>query len=874
MKQVNTAKKYAMSLHKTGQHVVLIAKNSKVPIKKKGWHEHPATHEEITQHTGNFGWMVGKDYAVVDVDTDGGTLEQAIKPLYDVVPSMKAVKPNVYTPSGGCHFYFIKPEVLRDRTKLTNFVGKVDYLTNNAYVLIPGCTVDGREYTQGEALGAQEMPKQLQDYLLLLGSEDTRSKDTIGDTKAGSERSRAYYGILTQDDLRTILERTDVTEFRGDMMRWARFAYSCNHATAGTGEDVFVEWAASDPEYAGDSHTVTAQFRSGDGTEGAVCTVLTMGKIIKDTTGAANSYLSAKINAAQIDAELTDTESAAAAEDFIKEAKAVTTLDEAAVLIVKMAESGMSPMRVDLVIKELAAITGVTRTVIKKQYDAAVKELAELRKELDPRDEDGLVDAFVAHLRNKYSKHIACPGGRAELYVYTGAKWEVMSTGSMISDALKTTKKFTGGKSLSVATSAQVVKATLSRISVDDNYFAPDNVDYKGVLGRAHFKNMVIEVTQDGASVVDPSPSHRNIDTLGVNYLEDYDIHDLKLWNSFLLESLYPSNLPDMGLGEQEWEAYAQQVAELRKERLEVMIGYTLAQGFPWLKKFAFVMGNPNTGKSVTLDLIYEMLGEGLSETFETKSFSIGNNYAYANVPGKAACIIPEVVKNSQMDVASLKAFVAGDRLLCQAKYKNAYKFQNHAVLWMAGNVVPDFTDKSAGVLTRLAVIPFEGVIPKKQRDTFLRDKLSKNLDTIATHCLNMYALNIIEDMCERVFDPRLEPSYGEAASTSTGDILSEWLDVVLVEDENSRVSSEFLLNKYLELGFAGDDIREANSPRAQATIFGRRLSSLGYKACRNRKKWDGEKTASYRRGMTGYKYVPASEEILENLKLIAAIQR
>jgi hypothetical protein len=67
-------------------------------------------------------------------------------------------------------------------------------------------------------------------------------------------------GVYSVDLLKTMLARLPVREF-SDYETWLRLLFACHHATAGHGEDVFVRWSASDPDYAGHEEQISQHWR-------------------------------------------------------------------------------------------------------------------------------------------------------------------------------------------------------------------------------------------------------------------------------------------------------------------------------------------------------------------------------------------------------------------------------------------------------------------------------------------------------------------------------------------------------------------------------------------------------------------------------------
>jgi P4 family phage/plasmid primase-like protien len=106
-----------------------------------------------------------------------------------------------------------------------------------------------------------------------LAPHQSPAMDVSGANNAGQEDEGA--GSITVDQLKELLAALDVSAFR-DGPRWRALLWACHHATKGEGCEVFVEWSASDPEFANDKgHTRAAWDRAKDDRENGI-TVATL----------------------------------------------------------------------------------------------------------------------------------------------------------------------------------------------------------------------------------------------------------------------------------------------------------------------------------------------------------------------------------------------------------------------------------------------------------------------------------------------------------------------------------------------------------------------------------------------------------------------
>ena len=115
--------------------------------------------------------------------------------------------------------------------------------------------------------------------------------------------------------------------------------------------------------------------------------------------------------------------------------------------------------------------------------------------------------------------------------------------------------------------------------------------------------------------------------------------------------------------------------------------------------------------------------------------------------------ILPEQEKWSG-DGAGIKAISGGDAVAIDAKYRDAYSTHIPAV----NNNPMRFSDRSGGVSRRRVILTFPEVMPAKERDPQLLDKISAELAVIVHHLMQRFASP--EEACELL---QAQHSSGEA---------------------------------------------------------------------------------------------------------------
>lgn len=145
-------------------------------------------------------------------------------------------------------------------------------------------------------------------------------------------------------------------------------------------------------------------------------------------------------------------------------------------------------------------------------------------------------------------------------------------------------------------------------------------------------------------------------------------------------------------------------------------------------KKFVFVYGPPDTGKSTYLDAIGSTLGEyQVSTDFETwtvQTNSGGNRGDLVRLAGSRMVTSVEVRAGAKFDEALIKRVTGGDPLTYAAKYEAEITFRPTFTLLLAANDAPKLRDDDAGAWKRVLRVPFPHPIPVEKKSPNVRRAL------------------------------------------------------------------------------------------------------------------------------------------------------
>lgn len=218
------------------------------------------------------------------------------------------------------------------------------------------------------------------------------------------------------------------------------------------------------------------------------------------------------------------------------------------------------------------------------------------------------------------------------------------------------------------------------------------------------------------------------------------------------------------------------------------MLGYIFYPNNSRFNKAFLLLGDAGCGKSTISKVITKLVPTSAVSALslnEIKGFNI------AQLNGKLLNYCAEQEKNSEIDDAAFKKLVSGEPINAEKKYKDGFTFYNKAKLIMASNHIPKTSDKSAGIVDRLIIIPFNrrfrGTdIENKDLDAIFDSELAgifnfaiKGLKRLITNnkFTEVEAINDEIERFEEINDKSYEfckyfLEYKEGAVTKTSDIM------------------------------------------------------------------------------------------------------
>lgn len=147
---------------------------------------------------------------------------------------------------------------------------------------------------------------------------------------------------------------------------------------------------------------------------------------------------------------------------------------------------------------------------------------------------------------------------------------------------------------------------------------------------------------------------------------------------------------------------------------------------------FFFYGPEGNNGKSVLLELMNTVAGDyAVAVRASVLLRRRGNVDPEAATPqlvrlrGKRLATISEFARSGVLDVELLKDVLGADTISARGLHRDPVEFRNSATPCVRSNHMPDADARDGAAWDRIAIIPFQIVVPEAQRDPRLRERLA-----------------------------------------------------------------------------------------------------------------------------------------------------
>jgi len=145
-------------------------------------------------------------------------------------------------------------------------------------------------------------------------------------------------------------------------------------------------------------------------------------------------------------------------------------------------------------------------------------------------------------------------------------------------------------------------------------------------------------------------------------------------------------------------------------------------------EKAALLIGSGANGKSVTLRLLADMVGQYASGINPAE---FDNRFQRASLDAKLANIVTELPEGTTLPDGAIKAIISGEACTVEHKHRDPFVMTPICKIWIGSNHMPGTRDFSPALFRRFTVLGFPNVFPEESRDIRLSEKLRAEIPGI-----------------------------------------------------------------------------------------------------------------------------------------------
>lgn len=252
---------------------------------------------------------------------------------------------------------------------------------------------------------------------------------------------------------------------------------------------------------------------------------------------------------------------------------------------------------------------------------------------------------------------------------------------------------------------------------------------------------------------------------------------------------------------------------------IQKAIGYTLT-GSTKEECLFQCYGDGANGKSVFLDVLYNMLGDyslnSQVESILTRNNSNGANSDIARMDGARFIITNEPNENSRFNEGLVKQLVSGNVTTARYLYGSEFEFKPRFKLWIATNYKISVRGTDYGIYRRMRIIPFREKFDSKRADKDLIKKLLAELPQILGWAIE----GTLKWQKEGLVSPKIIEQEN-AIYKQENDTVALFLQDCTKVNANGREKASEVYDEFLKWAKAG------NEPLMSRNKFGIELSKL-----------------------------------------------
>lgn len=246
---------------------------------------------------------------------------------------------------------------------------------------------------------------------------------------------------------------------------------------------------------------------------------------------------------------------------------------------------------------------------------------------------------------------------------------------------------------------------------------------------------------------------------------------------------------------------------------------------------FVFFYGHGANGKTVVLNVLYDVLGSYALQVPASMYMAIRPTAAdsptptLAQLPGVRLAVSNEITDGSRLDEERVKALTGGDPISARGNYaRHQFVFRPEAKHVMAGNYRPVITGDDHGMWRRMILVPFGRQFDGDERDADLPNKLRAEYPGI---------LNWVIKGAQEYIRTGLRPPASIRGETdryrSDMDVFGQWRDECTQDAPGATTQAKHLFASY------ADWCRLHRHGAYSSRRFADRMKTLGFTSHRTK---------------------------------------
>lgn len=211
----------------------------------------------------------------------------------------------------------------------------------------------------------------------------------------------------------------------------------------------------------------------------------------------------------------------------------------------------------------------------------------------------------------------------------------------------------------------------------------------------------------------------------GLLEIDEQELREIK--REDYLTSKIPVEYDLQATAPEEFIEFLQEVTRNREDmkKLQEFVGYCLMTETAKYEKALMILGPTDSGKSVFLDVVRELLGPDNIAQQSLQDLTNGKKWGLANLVGKIANIDHDLDPEAIEDIGTVKKITSGNPITVEPKWEQPYDYTPTAKHMFSANRTPSRDKEDEAFYNRWLTVVFPESIPREEQDEDLKEKLT-----------------------------------------------------------------------------------------------------------------------------------------------------